>query len=167
MKSKTTVFTAVVLALMFTFSSTAMARGFGKFHGPGHGGPEFKGLRAVMALNLSDTQREQLSAILEKYDRSRDEARENLMKAHEELALLMHEATFDEQKVRQAHQKVSSVREDMCVQRGNFFAEVRTVLTPEQAALMKERQADRRELRADRRDHRRAMRDRAMPGACF
>ncbi len=174
MNTKKIVCTAVVLALIFTFSSAAMARGFGKFQGPGRGGPEFTGLRTVMDLNLSDTQRDQLSAIIEKYDRSRDEARDTLMKAREDLALLMHEGEFDEQKVRQAHQKVSSIREDLYVLRGKFFTEVRTVLTPEQTALIKERRADRFEQRADRfersadrMDHRRAMWDRPMPGACF
>lgn len=175
MKSKTIVSIAVVLALIIALSPAAMARGFGKVHGPGRVSPEFTGLRTVMDLNLSDTQREKLSAIFEKYDHSRDEVRENLSKAREELAILMHEGEFDEQKVRQAHQKVSTIREDLYVLRGKFFTEVRTVLTPEQTALMKERRSDRFERRADRlerwpdrRDSRRGMWDnRPMPGACF
>jgi len=45
---------------------------------------------------------------------------------------------FDEQKIREASRSLAAGKEEMDVLRGRIFSEIRTVLTPEQAAQLKE-----------------------------
>ena len=66
---KSIVVLSVILAVVVALSSSALARGYGKggggcWAGQGPAGTQF-GLRGVMGLDLSDTQRDQAIKIME------------------------------------------------------------------------------------------------------
>ncbi|MDO9514500.1 MAG: Spy/CpxP family protein refolding chaperone [Syntrophales bacterium] len=147
---KSIVVMAVVLAVVFAVSSMALARGYGRggggycagpgFAGPGSGGP---GLGAIMGLNLSDSQRDQALKIMETYQIDMIKGRGELIKGRENLSKALQSDTFNEQDVRVAHKKLSSLREDQLVARAKMMTEMKAILTPEQVKLLDERTAER------------------------
>lgn len=154
---KSMVVMAVVLAVVFAVSSTALARGgywrggggycAGQgFGGPGSGagGPEYghgPGLRSVFALDLSDSQRDQVLKVMEKHQIEMIKARGELIKGRETLRTALQGDTFNEDGVRQAYKKISSLREDRLVARSKAMNEIKAVLTPEQVKQLDERTA--------------------------
>jgi len=141
---KSIVMMAVVLAVVFAVSSVALARGgYGKSGGycaagQGFGGP---GLGAVMRLDLSDSQRDQVLKIMEDHQIDRIKARGQLIKGREALREALQGDTFNEGKVRQAYKKMSSLREDRLVARSQAMNEIKAVLTPEQIKQLDEHKA--------------------------
>lgn len=138
---------AVVLAVMFAGTSVVLARGYGgcgggSCAGPGFGGgPESggPGLRAIMGLNLSDSQRDQALKIMETHQIDSIKARGEMIKGRDNLRKALQADTVNEQDVRKAYKKVSSMREDRLVARTKMMAEMKAILTPEQAKLLDER----------------------------
>jgi protein CpxP len=123
--------------------------GPGRFGGPGGPGggaplaPMFLG-----RLNLSDTQKEQVKAILEG---RRDEHRATVEKsraAHRALNEAVTAETFNEGLVRTRAAELAAVEADMSVARAHVFAQVFQILTPEQKAQVKEMQERRTERRS-------------------
>lgn len=153
---KNIVMMAVILAVLFAFSSVVLAHGYwrgggGYYAGKGFGGPGSgacfgplsggPGLRGLPGLELSDSQRDQALKIMETYQIERVKARGELLKAHDTLRKAMHADTVNEQAVRDAYKKVSSLREDRLVARTKMMNEMRAILTPEQVKLLDERAA--------------------------
>lgn len=164
---KSIVVMAVVLAVVFAVSSTALARGGywrgggGYCAGQGFGGPGSEacigpgygggpGLGSVFGLNLSDSQRDQVLKIVENHQIDMIKARGELIKGREALREALQGDTFNEDKVRQAYKKMSSLREDRLVARSQAMNEIKAVLTPEQIKQLDERKAG-----FDRKDPRR------------
>jgi Spy/CpxP family protein refolding chaperone len=147
---KSIVVMAVVLAVVFAVSSVAIARGHGRssegycagqgLTGSGPGGP---GLGAVMDLNLSDSQRDQVIKIMETHQIDRVKARGDLIKGRDNLRKALQADKVNEQGVRKAYKKLSSVREDGLISRTKMTTEIKAVLTPEQVKLLDERTAER------------------------
>ena len=145
MRSRTVVVAAFVLAIVFAVSSVAIARGHGRsgggycdgqgFAGPGSGGP---GLEAVMGLNLSDSQRDQALKVTEIYQIDRIKARGELIKDRNNLRTALQADKFNEQDVRKAYKKLSSMREDRLVARTKMMTEMKAILTPEQVKVLDE-----------------------------
>lgn len=152
---KSIVAAAVILAVVFAVSSVALARGYwreggGYCSGQGFGGPEFGGpgsmgtrFGLMQDLNLSDEQRDQALKITESHQIEMIKARGDLIKAHDTLRDALQADTLNEEKVRQAYKKLSSLREDRLVARAKMMSELKAILTPEQVKLLDERTADR------------------------
>ncbi|HHC24666.1 MAG TPA: periplasmic heavy metal sensor [Desulfobacterales bacterium] len=161
MKGIKTVSIALVLVMIFT--GAALAGGFGRHHGGGHGGfgrhgmGGGMGLKALMHLDLSDTQKAEVAEVFTKYQEDREDVRNSIMTARENLFTAIHADEFSEAGVRQASQAVASVMEEGAVLKAKIVAEVKPILTPEQIALMKERRAKRTEKMKERREFKRSM----------
>jgi Spy/CpxP family protein refolding chaperone len=117
---------------------------------PGHhrrGGMGFRlmGLRTFMELNLSDSQKSQVLNILEKYQRGRQDTLNSLLEARKHLSTVIHVEEFNEDDVRKAYRKLSSIEEESFVLKAKIMAELRAVLNPEQIELLRERRAQRTE----------------------
>ena len=111
--------------------------GFG-MHGGMHRG--MMGMNMFMDLNLSDTQKDQVQAIITKYQDQRENTADELRQTMRETMFnAIFTEKFDEEKVRQAFRKSSEAREDMVVQKAKMIAEIKTILDPEQVELLKER----------------------------
>lgn len=142
---KSIVVLSVILAVVFALSSSALARGYGKggggyWAGQGPAGTQF-GLRGVMGLDLSDTQRDQAIKIMENHQIDRIKTQGDLLKAHDALSKALQADTIDEKAVRDAYKKVSSLREDRIVARAKMANEMKAILTPEQVKVLDERAA--------------------------
>jgi len=115
----------------------------------GHGrmmcgkGPGFPGLRMVMDLDLSDTQRDEIRTIVKKYRAEGKEIREDLASARENMAAVMFADPLDEAAVRNQFQSVVPQMENLAVFGARIISEVKTVLTPDQLEAMKGMQAER------------------------
>ncbi|MBW2560264.1 MAG: Spy/CpxP family protein refolding chaperone, partial [Deltaproteobacteria bacterium] len=133
---KSIVIMTVVLAVVFAVSSLAMARGYGRsnggycagqgFAGPGLGGGP--GLGAIMGLDLSDSQRDQALKIMESHQIGMIKARGERIKERENLREALQSDTFNEEKVRHAHKKLSSLREDRLVAKVKAMTEMKAIL---------------------------------------
>ncbi len=150
MRSRTVVVAAFVLAIVFALSSVAIARGHGRSGGGYCDGQGFAGHRsggpgpgAVMGLNLSDSQRDQALKITETYQIDRVKARGGLIKERENLRKALQTDKVNEQDVRKAYKKLSSMREDRLIARAKMMTEMKAILTPEQLKLWDERKAER------------------------
>ena len=159
MRSRTIVIAAFVLAIVFAVSSVAMARGFGKSDKGYHSRQGLMGLRTVMELNLSDSQKDQALKIMEKYQNNRAEVRESLIKERDSLRTAIQADEFNEGNTREVFQKASSIREDMFIERAKMMTEMKKILTPDQIKVLNERKAERLEKMKGHMDHRRAMVD--------
>ena len=152
---------AIIMAVTFALSSVVMARGFGggPLGGPmgGHPGPGLMGLKTVLELNLTDTQKEQVLTIIEKYRDTQDKTMESLRAARADLGSAIHAEEFDEQKVRTAHRALSALMEELLVVKGTMGAEMKAVLSADQIELLKERRAQGMERMKKRRSYRRSV----------
>ena len=111
--------------------------GFGMHRGMHQG---MMGMNMFMDLNLSDTQKEKVQAIITKYRDQRENTGDELrQKMRETMFNAIFAEEFNEEKVREAFRKSSEAREDMVVQKAKMIAEIKTILDPEQVELLKER----------------------------
>jgi Spy/CpxP family protein refolding chaperone len=146
----------VATVTMAVISGTAYAM-------PGHGMPGFPGpgsgfaeamLRALLRLDLTDSQKHEAALILARY---REEGREKaaaMRKAMEALRGATEADVFDEAGVRNACKGMAAAGEEMAVHAAKVVAELRGILTPEQKAALEEFKAARHERREGRREHR-------------
>jgi protein CpxP len=117
--------------------------------GPGFGGPgrgrggpggpmgPLGGL-PLRELNLSESQREQVRAIVESREAETRAIGERAMAAREALHAATTAASFDEGLVRSKAAELATVEADMAVARARVYADVFQMLTPEQQAKAKE-----------------------------
>ncbi|MEA2014615.1 MAG: Spy/CpxP family protein refolding chaperone [Thermodesulfobacteriota bacterium] len=141
MRSRTLVMAAVVLAVVFVVSSMAIARGHGRSAKGHFDGPV--GLGAVMALNLSDSQKDKAIKIEEEYKISRIKARGELMKKYDDLRVALQADKINEHNIRKTYKKLSLTREDMLIAQAKMMTEMKSILTPEQLKLWDERKIER------------------------
>jgi Spy/CpxP family protein refolding chaperone len=139
--------TLTVLLVLVIVLVGAVATIAGVFPGHHRGTKGFRlpGLRTFIELNLSDSQKSQVLNILEKYQRERQDTVDSLLEARKHLSTVIHAEEFNEDDVRKAHRKVSSIEEEVFVSRARMMAELRAVLNPEQIDLLRERRAHRTE----------------------
>jgi Spy/CpxP family protein refolding chaperone len=129
----------LTLAIILTAGGAAMAGDFSALrnrHGPRDG---FIGLKTLLELKLSDSQEAELLDIITKYQNDRKEVMDSLKAAGKKLSTIVHAEEFNEEDVRKAFREASSLREELFVSRAKMMAEIKTVLNPEQIALLKER----------------------------
>ena len=101
-------------------------------------------------LDLTDEQSTQIDAIHEKYRAANEENYQQLQEAREEMrSLLTSDANPD--RLRQQHQQMQSLRQQLANSRFEAMLEVREVLTPEQRQKMADMMAQHRGRRGHNR----------------
>jgi len=132
------VVSALALAVFFS-GATALAAG--DFSMMGHRRHMKSGLmrmKTFLKLNLTDTQRSRMLAIIDRYQGEGKKTRERLKAARQHLMETAHAEKFNEAEARRAFQQVSAVREDLFISKMMMRAEMKGVLTPQQAALLEQ-----------------------------
>jgi len=135
----------LTIAMIFGSASTILAKG-----GRGPHGMDME--RLIEDLDLSDEQKEQVEAIVERHKDDKDNLVEGMKEARDELQEVIFAEEFNEAAVRQASQQVSAIMEKLAVLHAKIIAELRTVLSSEQIGYLKGRMEAMKEFRGHRRD---------------
>ncbi|MFE4106788.1 Spy/CpxP family protein refolding chaperone [Almyronema epifaneia] len=102
--------------------------------GPGAGrGEGRRGDRWLEQLDLTDAQTAQIQTIKEQARTNNAGLRQQLQQAHEELQSLMASDASSDQ-LRQQHQQVQTLKNQLATQRFEMMLAIREVLTPDQRA---------------------------------
>ncbi|MDH3775185.1 MAG: Spy/CpxP family protein refolding chaperone, partial [Deltaproteobacteria bacterium] len=117
-------------------------------------GSRILGLKTLIQLNLSDSQKSRILSIIEKYENDIESAKNNLRQARHNIRAAMQAGEFNENAIRNAHRQAAPIKEELLVLGAKMKAEMKTVLTPEQLQLLEERKAERIERFRDRLDSR-------------
>jgi Spy/CpxP family protein refolding chaperone len=126
---------------------------------PGHGTPGMGDpgahfgqgvLRALLDLNLTDTQKHEAALILSKYRDDGQARRDALRTALEGLRDTAEADPFDEEAIRAAYKGVARAGEEMAVHGARLVAELKGILTPEQKESLEEHRSARHEKRRGR-----------------
>jgi Spy/CpxP family protein refolding chaperone len=140
MKSKMMV--GVIVALMMGFGVPAWAghgpEGDCPMMGGPHHGKGFGPMGMLKELNLTSEQQAKVDSIMEQHKGEVRSMDDKVDASRQSLHEAIHNDVFDEQKIREASKSLAADKEEMDVLRGRMFAEIRTVLTPEQVAQLKE-----------------------------
>lgn len=145
MKPNKTLTMPLALVVVLVGAFTAAAGVFPGHHRRGARGFQLPGLKTFIELKLSDSQKSQVLNILEKYQRERQDTLDSLLEARKHFLTITHAEEFNENDVRKAYRKVSSIEEEGLVLRAKMMAEIRAVLNPEQIDLLRERRGQRTE----------------------
>jgi len=150
MKPSKTLTMVLILVVMLAGAVATTAGVFPGHHRRGTRGFRLPGLKTFIELNLSDSQKSQVLNILEKYQRERQDTLDSLLEARKHLSTVTHAEEFNEDDVRKAYRKVSSIEEEVFVSRAKMMAELRAGLNPEQIELLRELRAQRIQKMRDR-----------------
>lgn len=143
MKSKALT-AALVLTIVFTGAYAVDAMHFGKHSGSaGVMGSRVLGLKTLIQLNLSDSQKSRILSIIEKYENDIESAKNNLREARHNIRAAIQAGEFNENEIRKAYRQAAPIKEELLVMGAKMKAEMKTVLTPEQLQLLEERKAER------------------------
>ena len=110
--------------------------------GPPHHGEGCFGLRALMDLDLSNSQKAEVRTIIDKYRGKEEEIRDQLLEAKTKSMDVLEVEPFDEEKVRQDFHQTCPLLEDAMVLRAKLMAELRSVLNPDQLEVLKQRKSE-------------------------
>jgi Spy/CpxP family protein refolding chaperone len=134
------------LTIFFAGTVAVQAGRLGRHHGfQGRMGHGFHGLRTMIQLDLSDSQKLKIMNILEKYENDRERLKASLREERHGLKKLLEAEQFNEDELRSALRRTAPIREELLVMRVKMVAELKTVLTPEQLQLLEKRKAHRTE----------------------
>lgn len=138
MKTKRILIMTLVLALAVVNATSAAA---GKFRNNHHDKGIFRlnCMAGLTHLDLSDLQKKQVYAIIQKYRDERHENGKKLSEAHKNLELAILSDSFNEQEFRKTLKQRSFLMEELAVMKAKTFVEIKQVLTPEQILSLKER----------------------------
>ena len=145
---KLTTFT--ILVIICLVASHAGAKSFGPGNHFRNFGGGLAGLKTFIELNLSETQKTEVLRITDKYQDKRLSTREKLREARDNLRNALKSEQFNENGVRTAYRRVSSIQEDMLILRMQMRSELKTILTPKQSELLKEKKERRLAKKKDR-----------------
>ncbi len=142
MKSKMMV--CVMAAVMMIFSVPAWA---GQGQGPGKECPMMEGhhkakgfgpMGMLKKLNLTPEQQTKVDAIMDQNKEALKALNDKINASRQTLHEAIHSDVFDEQKIREASKSMAADKEEMDVLRGKMFAEIKSVLTPDQVSQLKD-----------------------------
>jgi Spy/CpxP family protein refolding chaperone len=147
------VLVVVLFLTIFLAGPVAVEAGrSGRHHGfQGMMGPGFHGLKTLIQLDLSDSQKSEIMSILEKYDNETANLKESLRETRKNLARVLDTDQADENQIRSALRQAAPIKEELIVMRVKMLAELKKVLTPEQLQLLnrgKAHRIDRRKTRS-------------------
>jgi Spy/CpxP family protein refolding chaperone len=137
----------VVVLFLTTFlaGTVAVEAGrFGRHRGfQGMMGPGFHGLKTMIQLDLSDSQKSEIMSILEKYDNKTATLKESLRETRKNLARVLNTEQADENQIRSALRQAAPIKEELFLMRVRMLAQLKKVLTPEQFQLVNQGKAHR------------------------
>ena len=96
-------------------------------------------------LNLTPEQQKKVDEIMAKNRSNQQANRKEMATQMKQLRDLMSASDFNEAEFRKAHQKLSTLQEDMMVNRAKMKGEIKIVLTPEQQAKWQQLQEEMRQ----------------------
>ena len=133
----------LILALVGVFSGVAWAghHGGDKSMGGHHKGKGDGPMNFLKKLDLTQEQQDQVDAIMDQHQSEKQVLHENMKNAKKTIREAMHADTFNEEAIRTASKTLSANMEEMAVFRGKVFAEIRSILTPEQIGQLSEMRA--------------------------
>lgn len=139
------VLVVVLFLTIFLAGTVAVEAGrFGRHHGfQGIMGPGFHGLKTMIQLDLSDSQKSEIMSILEKYDKDIANLKKSLRETRKNLTRLLDTDQADESQIRSALRQAAPIKEELFVMRVKMVAELKKVLTPEQLQLLNQGKAHR------------------------
>lgn len=149
--AKTILYSLLVLAIA-AIPALLVAQPHGRGPGGFHGGG-FMLERIADRLELTEEQREDIRAVLDKHREEVEPLRSVEWEAREALQEQIHSELYDEVSVREAAQAVASIEVELAVLRARVTHEVRGYMTPEQIAeaeAMRERFREFAETRGGR-----------------
>jgi periplasmic protein CpxP/Spy len=97
-----------------------------------------KGEKMYQQLNLSADQQAQIKSIREQSKTSNQGLRQQLKTAHDQLKTLLTSSDASDDAIRQAHQQVQTLGQQMGEQRFDTMLKIRNVLTPAQRTKLAE-----------------------------
>ncbi len=128
--------TAITWALFFAGPGSAQEVQPKRSPTTGQAGQENPALRLLSQLNLSNDQKHRIALILRD---NRDTLREEItavVQARFNLFRSVHGDTLDEDAVHQASQDLAEAEENLAVSSAGIFNQVKSVLTPDQMAVL-------------------------------
>ncbi len=139
MKISKTLAGLLLLTIVLAGAVAVEAGHFRRHHGhDSMVGPGIRGLKTMLQLDLSDSQKSKMLSIIEKYETERESLKRSLREARGDVTRIFETETFNEDEVRNALRRTAPLKEDLQVMRLKMLAELKTVLTPEQRKLIKE-----------------------------
>ena len=135
----------LAVAVVLGGALVAAAGVFPGHHRRGGLGVGVMGLKTLIELNLSDSQKNQVLEILDRYQQERRDTAERLLDARKDLATAAHAEEFDENDIRRAFRQASSIQEELFVLRTKMMVELKAVLNSEQIELLRDRRSQRTE----------------------
>jgi Spy/CpxP family protein refolding chaperone len=117
-------------------------------------GSRIFGLKTLIELNLSDSQKSQVLNIIDTYEKDMEIARNNLREARHHIRTILKAGELNEKDLRNACRQAAPIKEDLLVMGAKMKAELKAVLTTEQLQLLEERKAQRIKRFKDRLDSR-------------
>lgn len=129
-----------------------MGRGPGGPGGPGRPGGPMGIIPGLRALNLSDTQREQIKAVMDAHKGEFDAQMQKAGPARKALNDAVMAESFNEATVRQKATDLATAEADGAVLRAKVFSEVWALLTPEQQTKARELKAQTAQRIGERRE---------------
>ena len=143
MKSKVLI-AALALTMVLAGAFAVGAMNFGGHSGiKGVKGSRILGLKTLIQLNLSDSQKSRILSIIEKHEKDIESAKNNLREARHNIRAAIQAGEFNENAIRNAHRQAAPIKEELLVMGAKMKAEMKTVLTLKQLQLLEERKAQR------------------------
>ncbi len=156
MKQKKITIVCLVLLLTFAGVLTASAKKFGGEHLRKNGGV----LNMINQLDLSETQKNQVSEIVSSYKEKMVSSHETLRSVRQKLHNAMGQEPFDESaenELRLTFKEAALIKEDIFVMRTKMLGDIKAILTDEQKSRLSEMRAERVENMKSRRAQKRSM----------
>lgn len=118
-------------------------RGPGGFGGPGPGGPGGPGGLPLQALNLTDTQQDQIKQLTQQYRQQNQNIAEQLRTAIEAQRTAVETIPVDEGRIRATTQALADAQTEMAIQQARLRSDIFAMLTPDQQAQARKLEAQR------------------------
>jgi Spy/CpxP family protein refolding chaperone len=135
---------ALALTIVLADACAVNAMHSGRHSGfTGAMGSRILGLKTLIQLNLSDSQKSRILSIIGKYENDIENAKNNLREARHNIRAALQAGKFNENEIRNAYRQAAPIKEELLVMGAKMMAEMKTVLTAEQLQLLEERKAQR------------------------
>ncbi|MCB1214438.1 MAG: Spy/CpxP family protein refolding chaperone [Deltaproteobacteria bacterium] len=108
------------------------------------GGRGYRGERMAEELGLNDTQKEQMREIHQKYQSIMQSKRESMKTERNKLKTLLQDPKASDASLKDQHEKVKKLKNEIGDERFNQVLEIRKVLTPEQMEKFNDKRKHRR-----------------------
>ena len=147
MRIRTSLVAVMFLLVMMIGKGAVQANAFG---GTGAGGG-FVGLKALMSLNLSDTQKADVAALISAYRPEATLLMEQVKAEREVLRQVYFSGNLTESDVRDGFRKIAPLLESLLVMKAQFMLALKSVLTTQQLRVLESTSLEMRHKMEERR----------------